>query len=271
MLLLTITLYHLNFGLRVPTHPTSIQLPYRQTTFLSNQNQLTAYIFGEENTQGLIVISHGLGGGGLSYIREITYFVNNGWRVFAFDKTGSHNSEGSGTRGLPQSAIDLGAALNYIESQNWGLPIMLYGHSWGGFAVTAVLNFDHDIRAVASIAGYAEPLTMLQEGARAMIGPAGNLFTPFLWAYQRVLFGSYATLSAIDGINSTDMPVKIIHGRADNVVSYDGAGIIAHRDRISNANVLFVSRYYPNRSGHNDLTLDPLLMAEINAFFMRYL
>jgi len=232
---------------------------------------MTAYIFGEDNDIGLVVISHGLGGGGLSYLREIMYFVDNGWRVFAFDKTGSHNSEGSGTRGLPQSAIDLHAALNYIASRNWEIPIVLYGHSWGGFAVAAVLNFDHDIKAVVSLSGFAEPLMMLQEGAKHIVGSVSSLFTPFLWTYQWILFGNYASLSAIEGINSADVPVKIIHGRTDSVVSYEGAGIIAHRDRISNPNTLFVSRYYPNRSGHNDLTLDPVLMHEINEFFMRHL
>jgi len=269
MTFLTVAMYNLNFG-RVSARRTPIAYEHRQTSFYSGQNRLTAYIFGEDNDQGVIVISHGLGGGGLSYLREIMYFVDNGWRVFTFDKTGSHSSEGRGTRGLPQSAIDLDAALSYMTRQGWDIPIMLFGHSWGGFAVTAVLNFDHDINAVVSIAGFAEPLMMLQEGARLMIGPAGVLATPILWAYQRTLFGNYADISAIDGINSAGIPVKIIHGRSDYVVSYDGAGIIAHRERIINPHVLFVSRYYPNRSGHNDITLDTLLMRDIHEFFLKH-
>jgi alpha-beta hydrolase superfamily lysophospholipase len=205
-------------------------------------------------------------------MREINYFVDNGWRVFTFDKTGSHSSEGNGTRGLPQSAMDLNAALNYINAQNWGLPILLYGHSWGGYAVTAILNFDHEITAVVSLAGYAEPLMMLQEGAILMVGAVGYLFTPFLWAYQQVLFGEYSRLCAIDGINrNPNIPVKIIHGRDDDVVSYTGAGIINQRARITNPNVVFNSRNHPNRSGHNDLTLTASLLDEINEFFQNAL
>ena len=271
MALLTISLYNLNFGGRINTQRTITSQEARLTYFYSGQNRLTAYIFGEDNYKGLIIIAHGLGGGAVSYLREIMFFVDNGWRVFAFDKTGSHNSEGRGPRGLPQSAIDLNAALNYIASQNWEIPIMLYGHSWGGFAVTAVLNFDHDISAVVSLAGFAEPLAMLHEGARLMIGAIGYVAYPFLWAYQQMLFGQYSDLSAIDGINSGNVPVKIIHGREDNVISYSGAGIIAHRERINNPNAIFVSRYYPHHRGHNDLTLDSSLMTEINDFFMRHL
>ena len=269
IILMTMGLYSLNFG-RVNAPRTAIRYEHSVRHFYSGQNRLTGYIFGEENDQGVIVISHGLGGGGLSYMMEISYFTNQGWRVFTFDKTGSHASEGRGTRGLPQSAIDLDAALTYIANQNWDMPVMLYGHSWGGFAVTAVLNMDHDISAVVSIAGFAEPLPMLQEGARLMVGPAAVLFTPFLWTYQRLLFGRYADLSAIEGINSGEVPVKIIHGRDDNVVSYDGAGIIAHRGQIVNPNVIFVSRYYPKRSGHVDLMREPGFLAEVNEFFVGY-
>jgi len=269
--LATIALYNLNFGRHGSPGRVNIMREHRLTYFYSGENRLTAYIFGEDNSQGLIVISHGLGGGGLSYMREISYFLENGFRVFTFDKTGSHNSEGRSTRGLPQSAIDLNAALNYIAAEGWDIPVMLYGHSWGGFAVCAVLNFGHEIAAVVSLAGFAEPLMMLQEGAGLMLGPVGGLFRPFLWSYQRLLFGEYANLSALEGINSSDVPVKIIHGTADYVISYDGSGIIAHRNRITNPNASFVLRAYPDRSGHNDLTLDALLLTEISNFFISHL
>ena len=269
MMLLTFLLYNMNFGHRVETRTTISEQEARFTYFYSGQNRLTAYIFGNENDRGLIVISHGLGGGAVSYMREIMYFVDNGWQVFAFDNTGSHNSEGRGTRGLPQSALDLNEALNYISNNLPDLPIMLYGHSWGGYAVTAVLNFDHEISAVVSLAGYAKPIEMLHEGARAMIGFIGSAAYPFLWLYQQFLFGNYSQLCAIEGINSVDTPVKIIHGRDDNVISYSGAGIIAHRERITNPNAVFVSRYYPNFSGHNDLMRDFSFINEVHQFFIK--
>ena len=59
--------------------------------------------------------------------------------------------------GMAQSAIDLDAALTYIESNDElnGLPVLLYGHSWGGYAAAAVLGSDHDIKASVSISGYS--------------------------------------------------------------------------------------------------------------------
>ena len=126
-MIVTIVIYNQTFGVRAESPAHSYRFRYedvqgytrRLTHFYSGQNKLTAYIYGEENDKGLVVISHGLGGGASYYFPETMFFVDNDWRVFTFDKTGSHYSEGSGTRGLPQSALDLDAALNYISSQNW--------------------------------------------------------------------------------------------------------------------------------------------------------
>ena len=263
--------YHMYFGVRIGSDRSIMGQEDRLTGFYSGENRLTAYIFGEDNSKGLVVISHGIGGGASHFSREIAYFVDKGWRVFTFDKTGSYHSEGRGPRGLPQSALDLNAALEYIAAQSWELPIVLYGHSWGGYAVAAVLNFDHDICAVVSLAGFAEPNSMLFEAVRPIAGPVGYLIHPILLAHQRLHFGQYADLSAIEGINRSGIPVMIIHGVDDTIVTYHRAGIIAHQERITNPNVIFVTRRYPDYAGHADLTLGPLLMDEINDFFVRSL
>jgi len=224
-----------------------------QVSFMSGDNTLTGYIYGEDSNKGLIVIAHGLGGGAESYFPETMFFVDNGWRIFSYDCTGSYNSEGDSTKGLPQSVLDLDAALCYIEQQNLGLPIMLYGHSWGGYGVTAVLNYDHEISGVVSISGYATPMKLLHEQAQEMMGVFSALTYPYEWLYQRMLFGSTADLSAIDGINKSNVPVMIIHGLEDEVIRYDGAGIIAYRDSITNENVVYKTCDTQDQSGHNNL------------------
>ena len=268
----TVFLYNQNFGSRseIPAFSALLRYedvegyPRRLTSFYSGHNRLQAYIYGEENHKGLVVIAHGIGGGAESYFPEIMYFVDMGWRVFAFDKTGSHNSEGAGKRGLPQGLIDLNAALNYIALQGWNLPIMLFGHSWGGYAVTAVLNKDHNISAVVSLAGFDSPLGVMSETARAYVGMnfAEIVARPYLRLYNWFVFGRYANLSAVDGINSGTVPVMIVHGTEDESIFYNGASIIAQRNRITNPNAVFVSRSLPHNNGHNNLLRD----AETAAF-----
>ena len=76
---------------------------------------------------------------------ETMHFVDSGYSVLTYDATGTGASGGSGTRGLAQSALDLDAALTRAEQED--LPILLFGHSWGGYAAAAVLGGSHDVTA----------------------------------------------------------------------------------------------------------------------------
>lgn len=223
--------------------------PREEVTFKSGKNTLTGFIYGNENTKGLVVISHGHGGYSESYFSETRWFVDNGYKVFAFDNTGSGHSEGDGTTGMAQSVIDLDAALTFAESDERlsSLPVFLYGHSWGGYAVTAVLSKGHDIAASVSIAGYDTPMGIVCEFAEEMItGPLTIIEYPVLWVSNKIRFGSEANISAVDSINSTDTPVLIVHGRNDETVEIDGAAIINQKDKITNPNV----QYYVNDGDH---------------------
>ncbi len=223
--------------------------------FNSGENKLTAYICGEENQKGLVVISHGLGYGAEDYLAQTLYFVDHSWRVFTFDNTGVYQSEGKSQVGLSQSSIDLNAALAYIEKDPTlsKLPLMLYGHSWGGYAVTAVLNYDHNITAVVSIAGFNTPNELMLEDAKSEMGLFAYLEYPFMVKYQSRLFGDSAKLSAVEGINRVDTPVMIIHGTGDESISYTGASIISHRAEITNPNVVHQTISTQNHNGHKSL------------------
>ena len=227
-----------------------------EVRFMSESDELTGYLYGPtKNPKGLVVISHGIGGGADSYIKEATYFAKRGFRVLSFSNTGSHESEGKGTMGLSQSVIDLDAALDFVESQEEfeDLPVFLYGHSWGGYAVTAILNYDHEIAAVASVAGYNSPMEMIMEWAKPNLGLLRYPEYPYVWLYQKFLFGGASNLSATEGINSVETPVLVIHGTEDEVISYDGASIIAHRDEITNPNAVFMTCDTAGQNGHNSL------------------
>ncbi len=229
--------------------------PYTTVQFESGMNKLTGYIFGEQNDKGLVVISHGSGSGAERYLAEIVYFVDHGWRVFAYDNTGSYTSEGASTVGLSQSLLDLRAALNYVKNNESlrSLPLMLYGHSWGGYAVTAILNENHEISAVASIAGYNTPLGLFYEQGKSQAGFFGTIAYPYEWLYQRLLFGNDAGIAAVDGINSSGTPVMIIHGTADDLILYNGASIMAQKDAITNPNGVYVTRSEAGQDGHSSL------------------
>lgn len=229
--------------------------PRRNVSFHSGKNLLQGYIFGEENTKGLVVFAHGINSGHESYIQEIVWLVDNGWRVFAYDATGSCTSEGRGTTGLIQSALDVHAALTYVESDETlkNLPKCLMGHSWGGYAVAAGLYFDHDVKACASISGYSDGIEMMMSFAGANMSRLAALLRPFAYLEHIFLFGKYAGLTAVKGINRTKIPVMLLHGTADTLVRYDSTGIVAHKDEITNPNVILYPMSNVGQDGHSTI------------------
>lgn len=231
--------------------------PRKTVTFASGNETLTGYIYGEnELTKGLVVISHGLGGYSEEYINETKYFVDNGFMVFAYDNTGSGASTGDSCIGLVQSALDLDNALTFVEQNPIfkGLPICLYGHSWGGFATTAVLNFDHDITAVASLAGYNDSMQEMSYVGKSLVGPLIYVEKPFIWLTLRTTFGDKMNLTAADGINrAVNTAVMIIQGDQDDFVGFDGPCIYNNRSKITRTDVKYV--LLEGRK-HGDLMMD---------------
>lgn len=233
------------------------EIAREELSFKSGENPLAGYLYGDGGSRGLVVISHGMGGGSEGYMAEILYFVDAGYTVFGYDNTGCWNSEGDGCKGMSQSLIDLDAALTYIESEERfsELPVYLYGHSWGGYAVAAILGSGHDIAASVSVSGYSSPNRIVFEWARDNmgLGALAYLEIPYISLYHRIIFGKYANKSAVSAINSCDTPVLVIHGQNDTTVSFDSASIISHRDEITNPNAEFWVCGAEKHNDHNGL------------------
>ena len=73
-----------------------------EVRFLSGENELRGYYYEAEGAKGIIVFVHGFHSGADAHLPEIMWFLGRGWSVFAFDGTGTRESGGAGTVGLPQ-------------------------------------------------------------------------------------------------------------------------------------------------------------------------
>ena len=229
--------------------------PRELLSFMSGDNLLQGYVYGVGQDRGLVVLAHGIGGGADSYLSQISYFVDQGWCVFAYDASGSFDSEGKSTKGFPQGLLDLRAALDFIggEESLSSLPVLLFGHSWGGYAVANVLHFGYDVVGVVSVSGADSSLEMITEQGRRMMGGFIDFQVPFLGFYEWLLFGNVASLKGSEAIFGSDVPVLVIHGRDDEFVSYDGVSIFSKVEGSSEGNVRSLLLSEPGRSGHSDL------------------
>ena len=230
-----------------------------EVSFLSGGNRLAGHLYGDGNPAGLVVISHGLGGGEESYLPEALTFVDHGYQVLCYSNTGCWDSQGKNSVGLSQSLLDLDAALTWAEGERRfdSLPVFLYGHSWGGYAAAAILHFDHHVTASASVSGFNDPLPMILSWGEDMMGALVYLEYPFIWLNQKLTFGDTLSLTAADAINAAGTPVLILHGSADDTVGFDTVSIIAARDQITNPNVEYIVRSQEGQNGHNSLFQSP--------------
>lgn len=227
--------------------------------FTSNDVVLQGYFYPCDSAKGMVVVCHGMHAGADDYIPFIEYFVNNDFAVFTYDCQGTYASEGDSTVGMCTPLVDLDHALNYIKN-NEALskyPLFLFGHSWGGYAVTSALALHKNVRACAAIAPFNDGYTLIEEKGEQYAGPLSDVLTggfpkAFLKVYQKYLFKDYTKLNAVKGINSTDIPVFIAHGNKDAVISFGEQSVISHKSEIREANVT----YYVGtdaRSGHNTI------------------
>lgn len=192
-------------------------------TFKSNKNQeLVGYkYYKDDNPKALIVFSHGYGSGGhRPHLDVINYFVSNGYWVFAYDITGNGESEGKNIRGLPQGAIDMEYAVTFIKQQEEfdNLPLILCGHSWGGYSATNALNYHPDVDVVISFAGFNKSSDLLKSQGNAIIGKAIYPLMPYVNFYEKIKFGKYASNTAMNAFKNSDAAVIIVHSEDDNTV-----------------------------------------------------
>lgn len=228
---LSVYIYESNFSERYETYePTAFHvgdfegLAVSECTFPSNSGQkLAGYIYskGDGAKKGVVVIAHGLGGGGHNTYMDIAdYFASNGYFVFAYDATGNDKSEGDSVRGLPQGVIDLDYALRHVkeDSRLRDLPIVLFGHSWGAYSVCSVLNLHPDVKAVVSGAGFNRSMDMIEAEGRNIMGDGISVMLPYVSLYESFKFGKYDDYSALDGFENSGADIMVIHSSDDTVV-----------------------------------------------------
>lgn len=191
-------------------------------TFSSNGQKLVGYRYFSDDIvpKGVVVLAHGFGGGGQNGYMDVSYyFVQNGYEVFGYDATGNDESPNE-VNGLPQGIKDLNSAIAYAKKlpQLSSLPMVLWGHSWGGYSALCSLSYNKDVKAVASVAAFNCASDMIEAQGVAYAGSASKILLPYVRSVESMKFGDYASASGVDGIRSSSAGVFIAHGTADTVV-----------------------------------------------------
>lgn len=162
----------------------------------------------------IIVFDHGMGGGHLSYMREIEMLARHGYKVFAYDHTGCMESEGESTVGFTQSLCDLDCCLKTLKAddnyKNNSFAVM--GHSWGGFSTLNISAFHPDLTHVVVLSGPAS--------VNAITEQFGSLKN-HIREIERNAHPEYADCDGVKSLMSTKAKALLVYSDNDKMVKKD--------------------------------------------------
>lgn len=227
-----------------------------EISFYSDDVLLKGNYFTCKRPKGIVLMAHGIHSGGDDYLNVVCYFLENHFNVFSFNYKGTYDSEGDSTVGLCESLVDVDHAISYINSNPKynKLPLFLFGHSWGGYAVSAVLSLHNNIKACACVSAMNNGYTMMVEKASQYVGKLSATAKPFFDIYQKFLFKDYIKYNGTMGVNAYNTPIVIAHGVDDGVIVFDKQSVIAHKEEFTNPNI----KYYIGKGfqgEHSDILL----------------
>lgn len=205
-----------------PLHPGWSREP---VSFPSSQGEtLRGFLFSypEHAPKALLVVYHGYGMSLDDYLPECEYFCRRGYLVLAFDGSGTGDSDGI-LRGLPQHILDLQSCLRYIcaDSHLSTLPLLLYGHSWGGYGADCVGALEpFPIRGIVSASAFYNSLSALAPHTQRHYGLLAPLPLLGVYLYQRIHFGRLCGITAADGLSQQRCPVFVSQSDDDAILPF---------------------------------------------------
>ena len=150
-----------------PDNPAFIQnddYPFLKREFYTTyyyKKKINGYIYYKEGNKnkGFIILSHGLFGTHVQYLKDICFLVNNGYKVLAYDQYGCGISEGKNQEYLAHGIYVCENVIKDVihRNINENLPLILYGHSWGAYSITGAIKSYPQIRKVIARSGPIGP------------------------------------------------------------------------------------------------------------------
>lgn len=167
----------------------------------------------------LLVLAHGMYSGHVAYTQEIEYFARRGYVVFAYDATGSFASGGKSLVAFSRATLDLDYALRYVEGleEYRGAPIYLFGHSWGGYAVSNVIALHPEVTGLVAMSGPSSLWTLFY----GICAPALRFLVPFCVFVEWCKTGRYALFDRVKIWQKVSVPKMVIHGTEDPLIDYN--------------------------------------------------
>lgn len=180
----------------------------------SKGQKLQGYFYSYDGAEKdrIIVFDHGMGGGHLSYMKEIEMLARHGYTVFAYDHTGCMESEGESTVGFTQSLCDLDWCLKTLKADASfkGKKFAVIGHSWGGYASLNISSFHPDLTHVVVLSGFVSV---------AKIAERFGALKKYIYSIEKEANPKYVDCDAVKSLNNSKAKVLLVYSDNDAMVN----------------------------------------------------
>lgn len=197
----------------------------------------------ETEPKALIVMTHGYNMSLENYLPLGRIFCRSGFMVIMFDGVGVGMSEGKGIYGLPQHILDMQSVLDAVSEDDTlsGLPLLLFGHSWGGYAACTVSCLKaYPIRGILTCSSFRNSSSSKIPSIKRRYPHAASFLVSAAEFMEKIIFGSLASVSSPDGLKKVSCPVLMYHSTDDSVVSFEESFVTTKHDLEGYDNISFV-------------------------------
>jgi pimeloyl-ACP methyl ester carboxylesterase len=208
--------------IRSTSNPADHGLAYSsQAIPTSNSKKLNAWwLPATTQTAPTLIVVHGWGGNAAMMLPVAQPLHAAGFALLFIESRCHGNSDGDSFSSMPRFAEDIDAAFTWLKHQPGvdGSRIGVLGHSVGASAALLAASRAPGIAAVASIAAFEHPESIM----RRFLATKRVPFIPFGWYVlryvQQVIGYRFDTIASINTIRTVRCPVLLVHGLDDSTV-----------------------------------------------------
>ena len=169
------------------------------------------YYYDNYKEDKIVLFCHGIGPGHTAYMAEINALAEHGYKVLTLDYTGCGESKGKYLGSLNAPTQDVLELLDYLKLKK---PVVLMGHSLGGYTSLNVINLRQEIHIAVILSGFLSISDLIKNYV------ISRFISSNILKYERKQYPQYFDLNNVDYLKNTNDKILFIQSEDDMVVPY---------------------------------------------------
>lgn len=184
------------------------------------------YYYDNYRTDKIVLFLHGLGPGHTAYLAEIEFLAKAGYKVLTLDYMGCEESQGKNMRSLNEPTRDVNNLLDYLRLDK---PIVVVGHSLGGYTALNIINIRKEISKAVIISGFLSIESLMKVFVKSKFIYNGVI------KYEKKTEPDYFQINNLEYLKTTKDKIFFIQSDDDPMVPYSIA--LKEVEQIDNPNI----------------------------------